>query len=116
MPEIALLFGLLSFAFLIVTIPNEHRSLLRLAPFVFLGELSHSIYLLHTPLSFAADAMLPAEVIRGVGKIGLLAFIIVSSVASYRHFEVPARRLIVKLGKLISADRFPPMVRLECVS
>jgi peptidoglycan/LPS O-acetylase OafA/YrhL len=95
-PEIAVLFGLASFAFLIVTIPNEHRSWLGLAPFVFLGEISYSIYLLHMPLSFAADAILPAEVVRGVGKLGLLAIIIVSAMVSYRYFEVPARRHIIQ--------------------
>jgi peptidoglycan/LPS O-acetylase OafA/YrhL len=97
-PEIALLFGLVSFAFLIVTIPNEQRSVLRLAPFVLLGEISYSIYLLHIPISFAADEMLPAEVVRGVGKLGLMAFIIVVAIASYRYFEVPTRRLIIALA------------------
>ena len=36
-----------------VTIPNDHRSLLSLAPFMFLGEISYSIYLLHMLLSSA---------------------------------------------------------------
>ena len=79
--------------------PGRFQSLLRLAPFVFLGRVSFSLYLVHVPLLLAMrhrlDGVVPHHAI-------LLAWIVLSIPAAralHRIAEEPARHFSAAVGR-----------------
>lgn len=65
-------------------------------PFVWLGAVSYSVYLLHIPLLWSANALLGRD-IAGFEKLPLLALVLAASHLSYRAFELPMQRAVLRL-------------------
>jgi peptidoglycan/LPS O-acetylase OafA/YrhL len=74
-------------------------------PFVWLGAVSYSVYLLHIPLLWSANAALGRDV-AGFEKLPLLAVVLAAAHLSYRAFELPVQRAV--LGAL-SQPATPPL-------
>lgn len=64
-------------------------------PFVWLGAVSYSVYLLHIPLLWSANALLGRD-LAGFENLPLLALVLAASHLSYRHFELPLQRAALK--------------------
>ena len=96
---------LMFYATLIMTLTvlaaNDNKSIFATPPFVFLGTISYSIYLLHVPIYNALNLLLGDELTRGIGKGLVLACVLAISYASYRWVERPSQNVIVR-----SFDRF----------
>lgn len=77
---------------------NDGRTFLGAKPFVFLGGISYSIYLLHMPIYWTLEALLGEKNVRGlVGKAFVIACVLGLSTPSYYFFELPAKRAISAL-------------------
>jgi len=96
-PQAGVFFELVTFLFLMVIAVNSEASFLALRPFVFLGAISYSIYLLHMPVSLVMELLLPEEVVRGAGKLVQLAVILTAAAFSHRFYEVPLQRLVMSM-------------------
>ena len=89
------------FAFCVVsaitlTAINDKATFLSSRPFVYLGAISYSIYLLHIPVLLTAQHLFSDEQTRGlVPKLSILAAVLVASAACHRFFELPMQRLLL---------------------
>jgi len=105
--------GLASFVFLVAIIQSRRtQRLLQTRPLIFLGQISYSVYLVHTLcLNIVYYVLVPYVHLHGVA---LLAFItatyflltLVFAIAMYRAVELPS----IRLGKRISARIRPSVV------
>jgi peptidoglycan/LPS O-acetylase OafA/YrhL len=99
-PQAGVFFELITFLFLIISTANDELSFLTFPPFVFLGTISYSVYLLHMPVSFAMEFSLPEEAVRGAGKLAQLAVILTAAALSHRFYEVPLQRFIMSIPSM----------------
>jgi peptidoglycan/LPS O-acetylase OafA/YrhL len=75
-------------------------------PFVVLGAISYSIYLLHIPIYSALALVIGDNSSRGVTKLFLLFVVLIVSYLSYRWIERPSQRIILKrLGAATISNR-----------
>lgn len=93
---IAALFALTVFFSVLACGSHGGMPLLSSRPFVWLGEVSYSVYLLHIPIYWTATSVLGPRV-YGAGKIALIAAVLLAAHVSYRLLELPAQRLILSL-------------------
>lgn len=94
----AVLFEIVAFLFVIVSVANDEESPLSLAPFVYLGAISYSIYLLHMPLSYAMEYLLPTVMVLGAGKLVQIGVILTAAILCHRTFELPAQSLLLRIA------------------
>lgn len=92
---IGLGFACAVFAAVLLAAIADEVPMLSSRPFVWLGTVSYSVYLLHIPVYWSASALFGRHVL-GSGKFVLLAAVLAASAASYRWFEVPMQRLLLK--------------------
>lgn len=75
---------------------NDDATILSSRPFVFLGAISYSIYLLHIPILMTMITLLSEERVRGaLGKPLFLCVVIAASIACHRFFELPMQRRVL---------------------
>lgn len=82
------------FAAVLLAAIADEVPILSSPPFVWLGAVSYSVYLLHIPLYWSASALFGRQVL-GANKFVLLAVVLAASAACYRWFEVPMQRLLL---------------------
>lgn len=98
------------FALLILGITcsrNGFTRLLATPAFVFLGEISYSIYILQFPVHELCEKLLAGRLDEG-GDLFFgvyLVLLIGVSVVVYRYFEMPAKRLILAAHRRFSQHR-----------
>lgn len=77
---------------------NDRKTFLTAKPFIFLGTISYSIYLLHMPAYWTFEALLGEQSVRGLlGKSWVIASILGLSTLSYYYFELPAKRALLAI-------------------
>jgi peptidoglycan/LPS O-acetylase OafA/YrhL len=88
---------------------NDHATILSSRPFVMLGAISYSIYLLHIPIYSALSLAIGDGLSRGSTKFFLLLVVLTVSYLSYRWIERPSQRIILKtLGAETISNRSSP--------
>ena len=89
------IFCLVVLATLVFGAVNDGKTFLGTRPFVFLGGISYSIYLLHMPVYWTFEVILGEQAVRGLlGKSIVIASILGLSTLSYYYFELPAKRAL----------------------
>lgn len=107
--------GFQTFAFYLATftaltgLALSGGGLLAFGPFVELGRISYSIYLWHIPVITAATLVVGEGAISGVGKAPILLVILAVAVASYRLFEHPMQKGILRVWRSRRANTPPTM-------
>lgn len=86
-------------AALLVGLSGNARTVLSSRPAVWLGTVSYSIYLWHSPILAASQAAF-GESVRGVGgKVAILTAVLAAGWASYRWIEKPAQVAILAAAR-----------------
>jgi peptidoglycan/LPS O-acetylase OafA/YrhL len=89
--------GLIVFGVLAFSASNDEATFLSCKPFVLLGAISYSIYLLHMPVYWTLELVLGEQNVRGaLGKALAVSVIIGVSVLSYYYFELPANAFFLE--------------------
>lgn len=91
---VSLPFALIVFATVLTTAAAGDVPLLSSRPLVWLGAVSYSVYLLHIPLLWSASTLL-GEPVDGLGRLPLIAVVLVAAQLCYRYFELPAQRWVL---------------------
>jgi peptidoglycan/LPS O-acetylase OafA/YrhL len=90
----AALFAITEFLAVLACGTDGEVPLLSSPPFVWLGAVSYSVYLLHIPVLWTAAALCGGAV-EGAGRIVVLAAVLAISHVSYRFFELPMQRWLL---------------------
>jgi peptidoglycan/LPS O-acetylase OafA/YrhL len=80
--------------------PGRLRTALRRAPWLFLGRISFSLYLVHLPLLLALSHGLHGVLTRGATNLLSLLLSVPAAWVLYRVAERPAQRLASRIGRL----------------
>ncbi len=102
------LFELSLLLFLAISAVNDRGSLLASRPFVFLGGISYSIYMLHIPLYMTLASFVPETEIRQAGKFLVLIGVILAATLCHRYFELPMQQALLRLTTRKQARRSTP--------
>jgi peptidoglycan/LPS O-acetylase OafA/YrhL len=91
-----ILFYAVLFVCLISFAANDHITILSSRPVVLIGSISYSIYLLHIPIYSILSLAFGDSLVRGPGKLPVLAIVLASSYLSYRWVERPSQYYILR--------------------
>jgi len=77
-----------------LTSSNDDATILCARPFVWLGTVSYSVYLLHMPIYYALELAVGERLLARGGKFVVVAIVLAASAQSHRWIEVPFQRAI----------------------
>jgi peptidoglycan/LPS O-acetylase OafA/YrhL len=82
------------FLLLVALTSDDDATILRAQPFVSLGTVSYSVYLLHMPVYYALELAVGERLLARAGKFVVVAIVLAAAYQSHRWIEIPFQRAI----------------------